>query len=66
MGRVSNGLEACPMPAYLVRIINTRDIVGFFFADDLDDLLTTIDECTERAANMSNSLPEESIGSRPR
>jgi hypothetical protein len=37
------------MPAYLVRIINTRDIVGFFFADDLDDLLTTIDECTEPA-----------------
>jgi hypothetical protein len=33
------------MGAYLVRTIDDHDIVGFVFADDMDDLLT--DECTE-------------------
>jgi hypothetical protein len=35
------------MPAYLVRIIDTHDIVGFFYADKMDELLVAIDECTE-------------------
>jgi hypothetical protein len=35
------------MGAYLVRTIDDHDIAGFVLADDLDDLLTTVDECTE-------------------
>jgi hypothetical protein len=35
------------MPAYLVRIEQTRDIVGFFFADTMEELLDAVDECTE-------------------
>jgi hypothetical protein len=35
------------MGAYLVRTIDDHDIAGFVLADDLDDLLTRVDECTE-------------------
>lgn len=35
------------MPAYLVRIIETRDLVGIFVADDEDDLEIVVDECTD-------------------
>jgi hypothetical protein len=35
------------MPAYLVRLIKNRDIVGIFAADDFDDLLIVADECTD-------------------
>jgi hypothetical protein len=35
------------MPAYLVRTIDDHDIVGFFVADEMDDLLIAVDECTE-------------------
>ncbi|MBH5397150.1 hypothetical protein HZZ13_05000 [Bradyrhizobium sp. CNPSo 4010] len=35
------------MPAYLVRIIETRDLVGIFVADDEDDLELVVDECTD-------------------
>jgi hypothetical protein len=42
------GSEGCPMPAYLVRIIDTRDIVGFFHADEMDELLIAINACTMR------------------
>ena len=35
------------MPAYLVRLIKNRDIVGIFTADDFDDLLIVADECTD-------------------
>src|SRR5690242_2747420 len=35
------------MPAYMVRVEGTRDIVGFFFAETMEDLLYAVDECTE-------------------
>jgi hypothetical protein len=35
------------MPAYLVRIIDTRDMVGFFVADEMDELIVAVDECTD-------------------
>ncbi|MGY4351239.1 hypothetical protein ACVWXM_007732 [Bradyrhizobium sp. GM7.3] len=35
------------MPAYLVRIIDTRDLVGIFVADNEDDLEIVVDECTD-------------------
>lgn len=35
------------MPAYLVRTIDTRDLVGIFVADDEDDLEIAVDECTD-------------------
>lgn len=35
------------MAAYLVRMSGTRDLVGFFVADDEDDLAIVVDECTD-------------------
>ena len=35
------------VPAYLVRLIKSHDIVGFFTADDLDELAIAIDECAD-------------------
>jgi hypothetical protein len=35
------------VPAYLVRIIDTRDLVGIFVADDEDYLAIAVDECTD-------------------
>jgi hypothetical protein len=35
------------MPAYLVRTIDEHDIVGFFVGDEIEDILITIDECTD-------------------
>jgi hypothetical protein len=35
------------MPAYLVRLIETRDLVGIFVADDKDQVQLTVDECTD-------------------
>lgn len=35
------------MPAYLVRIIDTRDLVGIFIVDDEDDPEFVMDECTD-------------------
>jgi hypothetical protein len=35
------------MPAYLVRIIETRDLVGIFVADDEDQVQLAVDECTD-------------------
>jgi hypothetical protein len=35
------------MPAYLVRTIDEHDIVGFFVADEMADLLIAVDECTD-------------------
>ena len=32
------------MAAFLVRLIETRDLLGFFSADEPDDLLLIIDE----------------------
>ena len=49
------------MPAYLVRLIDTRDLVGFYFADDAADLVTIIDECTEVADCEYAELPDGGI-----
>jgi len=35
------------MPAYLVCVIDTHDIVGFFYAEEMDELFITINECTD-------------------
>jgi hypothetical protein len=45
------------MPAYLVRTIDDHDIVGFFVADEMDDLLIAVDECTEPADCEYVELP---------
>jgi hypothetical protein len=49
------------MPAYLVRLIQNRDIVGFFATDDIDDLVITVDECTDVAACEYVELPPGGI-----
>jgi hypothetical protein len=46
-----------PVPAYLVRLIKSHDIVGFFTADDLDELAITIDECSDVDACEYVELP---------
>lgn len=35
------------MPAYFVRIMDTHDLVGFFFANGLEELAIIIDEATD-------------------
>lgn len=35
------------MPAYLVRLVKNRDVVGFFAADNFDELVVAVDECTD-------------------
>ncbi|WP_441242505.1 hypothetical protein [Tardiphaga sp. 768_D3_N2_1] len=35
------------MPTYLVRIIETHDLVGVFSADNIVQLIDIVDECTE-------------------
>ena len=35
------------MPAYLVRLCDTRDLVGFFFAEEVDQLELIVDECID-------------------
>ena len=45
-----DSLGAPPVPAYLVRLIKDRDIVGFFAAEDFNDLLLAVDECTDASA----------------
>jgi hypothetical protein len=49
------------MPAYLVRLIQNRDIVGFFAADDFGNLVITVDECTDVAACEYVELPPGGI-----
>jgi hypothetical protein len=49
------------MPAYLVRLIQNRDIVGFFAADDFEDLVISVDECTDVAACEYVELPAGGI-----
>jgi hypothetical protein len=43
--------------AYLVRLIKSHDIVGFFTADDLDELAIAIDECADVDACEYVKLP---------
>jgi hypothetical protein len=55
------------MPAYLVRLIQNRDVVGFFAADDFDDLVIIVDECTDVAAcEYVECLLAASCGRAPR
>jgi hypothetical protein len=49
------------VPAYLVRLIKNRDLVGFFAADDLDDLAGEVDECTDVEACEYVELPPGGI-----
>jgi hypothetical protein len=49
------------MPAYLVRLIQTRDIVGFFVADDFNDLVIAVDECTDVPACEYVEMPAGGI-----
>jgi hypothetical protein len=49
------------MPAYLVRIIDTRDLVGFFFADDELRLELVVDECTDAPDCEYIELPEGGV-----
>jgi hypothetical protein len=35
------------VPAYLVRLIKNRDIVGIFVADDIEELAQVVDEGTD-------------------
>jgi hypothetical protein len=49
------------MPAYLVRLIQNRDMVGFFAADEFEDLLMAVDECTNAGACEYMELPAGGI-----
>jgi hypothetical protein len=49
------------MAAYIVRTIDDHDIVGFFVADEMDDLLIAVDECTEPADCEYIELPAGGI-----
>ena len=35
------------MPAYLVRTIDEYDLVGFFYAAEMHDLIIAVDECLD-------------------
>src|SRR5579871_1471056 len=45
------------MPAYLVRLIKNKDIVGIFCADDESDLAIVVDECTDAPGCEYMMLP---------
>ena len=49
------------MPAYLVRTIDEHDIVGFIVADEMEDLLIAVDECTDPADCEYIELPAGGI-----
>jgi hypothetical protein len=49
------------MAAYLVRTIDAHDIVGFFVADEMQDLLIAVDECTDPAGCEYVELPPGGI-----
>ena len=49
------------MPAYLVRTIDKHDIVGFFVADEMRDLLIAIDECLDASDCEYIELPAGGI-----
>lgn len=60
--RVKAGLACTPVqrlvvPAYHVRIIDTRDLVGIFVADDEDDRAFIMDECTDAPGCEYAELP---------
>ena len=45
------------MPAYLVRLIDNRDIVGVFAADSRIELAMAVDECTDTSDCEYVELP---------
>lgn len=47
--------------AYLVRLMNSRDLVGFFVAEDLNELIDLIDEGTDPGACEYLELPSGGI-----
>jgi hypothetical protein len=49
------------VPAYLVRLIKSHSIVGFFAADDFDALEIVVDECTDISGCEYVELPEGGI-----
>ena len=49
------------MPAFLVRIIKTRDLVGIFVADDELSLEMAVDECTDTLGCEYTELPDGGI-----
>ncbi|PSO30525.1 hypothetical protein [Bradyrhizobium sp. MOS002] len=49
------------MPAYLVRLIKNRDLVGIFVADDEDELEFVVDECTDAAYCEYVELPDGGV-----
>lgn len=49
------------MPAFLVRTKDTCDLVGFFSADDEDDLIDLVDECTEPEYCQYLELPSGGV-----
>jgi hypothetical protein len=49
------------MPAYLVRIIKSQDLVGIFVADDELGLEMAVDECTDTPGCEFTELPDGGI-----
>jgi hypothetical protein len=49
------------MPAFLVRLIQNHDIVGFFAAEEFEDLAMAVDECTDPGACEYVELPPGGI-----
>ena len=49
------------MPAYLVRLIQNHDIVGFFATDEFEDLAMAVDECTNAGACGYVEMPPGGI-----
>jgi hypothetical protein len=49
------------VPAYLIRLIKSHDIIGFFAADDLDALKIVVDECADVSGCEYVKLPEGGI-----
>jgi hypothetical protein len=60
-GRLGTNLRGRFVPGYLVRLIKNRDIVGFFAADDFEDLIVAVDECTDVPACEYIELPAGGI-----
>ena len=49
------------MTGYLVRLTKNRDLVGVFVADDLDELIDSVDECTDVSACEYIEMPPGGI-----
>jgi hypothetical protein len=49
------------MPAYLVRTIDEHDLVGFFVAEEMENLMIAVDECLDPADCEYAELPAGGI-----